>query len=79
MSKQTTVTRLAEFASGARTRSQVAGSSRPAPTSGTGAGAFQAGLYYVAADLAELAKIAPPEKSESMLALVRLVQTLAET
>lgn len=41
-------------------------------------GTFEAGLLYIAADLQELAKQAPPEKVRSTLALVNLIRTLAE-
>ena len=40
-------------------------------------GAFQAGLFYVACDLRELAKTAPPVKADEVLALCRLVEALA--
>jgi hypothetical protein len=44
---------------------------------GYGAGAFQAGLFYVACDLRELAKTAPPVKADEVLALCRLVEAMA--
>jgi len=40
-------------------------------------GAFQAGLFYVACDLRELAKTAPPIKADEVLALCRLVEVMA--
>lgn len=40
-------------------------------------GAFQAGLFYVACDLRELAKTAPPVKADEVLALCRLVEAMA--
>ena len=42
-------------------------------------GAFNAALYYIAADLQELAKIAPSYKAESLSAVVRLMRALADT
>ncbi len=42
-------------------------------------GAFNAALYYFAADLQELIKEAPPYKAEPLSALVRLMRALAET
>ena len=42
-------------------------------------GAFNAALYYIAADLQELAKVAPPYKAEPLSALVRLMRALADT
>ena len=42
-------------------------------------GAFNAALYYIAADLHELAKSAPAYKAEPLSALVRLMRALAET
>ena len=42
-------------------------------------GAFSAALYYIAADLQELAKVAPPYKAEPLSALVRLMRALADT
>lgn len=42
-------------------------------------GAFNAALYYIAADLHELAKTAPAYKVEPLSALVRLMRALAET
>lgn len=42
-------------------------------------GAFNAALYYFAADLQELAKVAPAYKAESLSALVRLMRALADT
>jgi hypothetical protein len=42
-------------------------------------GAFNAALYYIAADLQELAKVAPPHKAEPLSALVRLMRALADT
>jgi hypothetical protein len=42
-------------------------------------GAFSAALYYIAADLQELAKTAPPSKAAPLSALVRLIRALAET
>ena len=42
-------------------------------------GAFDAALYYIAADLQELAKVAPPYKAEPLSAVVRLMRALAET
>ncbi len=44
---------------------------------GHAGGAFQAGLFYVACDLRELAKTAPPVKAEELLALCRLVEAMA--
>jgi hypothetical protein len=41
-------------------------------------GAFQAGLFYVAGDLRELAKTAPPVKADEVLALCRLVEAMAK-
>jgi hypothetical protein len=41
-------------------------------------GTFEAGLLYIAADLQDLAKQAPPDKVRSTLALVDLIRTLAE-
>jgi hypothetical protein len=41
-------------------------------------GAFRAGLFYIAADLTELARTAPAEKSQPLLALVRLVRAMAD-
>lgn len=41
-------------------------------------GALQAGLYYVACDLRELAKSAPPVKADEVLALCRLVEEMAK-
>ncbi len=42
-------------------------------------GAFNAALYYFAADLQELVKEAPAYKAEPLSALVRLMRALAET
>jgi hypothetical protein len=42
-------------------------------------GAFEAALYYIAADLQELAKIAPSYKAEPLSAVVRLMRALANT
>jgi hypothetical protein len=42
-------------------------------------GAFNAALYYIAADLQELAKVAPPHKAGPLSALVRLMRALADT
>jgi hypothetical protein len=42
-------------------------------------GAFNAALYYIAADLQELAKVAPPYKAGPLSALVRLMRALADT
>jgi hypothetical protein len=42
-------------------------------------GAFNAALYYFAADLQELAKGAPAYKAEPLAALVRLMRALADT
>jgi hypothetical protein len=42
-------------------------------------GAFNAALYYLAADLQELSKVAPAYKAEPLSALVRLMRALAET
>jgi hypothetical protein len=41
-------------------------------------GTLQAGLYYVACDLCELAKSAPPVKADEVLALCRLVEAMAK-
>jgi hypothetical protein len=41
-------------------------------------GAFQAALFYVAGDLRELAKTAPPVKADEVLALCRLVEAMAK-
>lgn len=48
-------------------------------TSADPEGAFNAALYYFAADLQELVKEAPPYKAEPLSALVRLMRALAET
>ena len=40
-------------------------------------GALKAGLFYVACDLRELAKTAPPVKADELLALCRLVEAMA--
>ena len=42
-------------------------------------GAFDAALYYIAADLQELAKVAPACKAEPLSAVVRLMRALANT
>lgn len=48
-------------------------------SSGDPEGAFNAALYYIAADLHELAKAAPAYKAEPLSALVRLMRALAQT
>jgi hypothetical protein len=45
--------------------------------SGDADGAFRAGLFYVACDLRELAKTAPPVKADEVLTLCRLVEAIA--
>jgi hypothetical protein len=42
-------------------------------------GAFDAALYYIAADLQELAKVAPAYKAGPLSAVVRLMRALADT
>lgn len=44
---------------------------------GNADGAFQAALFYVACDLRELAKTAPPVKADEVLTLCRLVEAMA--
>ena len=44
---------------------------------GEAEGALKAGLFYVACDLRELAKTAPPVKADELLALCRLVEAMA--
>lgn len=78
MSKQPTLTQLSEHTPDLQFLSQslADGSVRRSP--GAVHGAYQAGLHYVAADLAELARLAPPNKSESIMAIVRLVRAVAD-
>jgi len=40
---------------------------------------YQASLYYAAADLMTIARSAPPEKQESIRAIVRLIRALADS
>jgi hypothetical protein len=56
---------------------EAGGGERLSPTDPEGA--FNAALYYIAADLQELAKVAPPYKAEPLSALVRLMRALADT
>lgn len=58
-----------------RARSATTGSSDF--TSGDADGTLKAGLFYVACDLRELAKTAPPVKAEELHALCRLVEAMA--
>lgn len=41
-------------------------------------GVFEAGLFYIAADLQDLAAKAPPHKRDALLAIVGLVRAVAE-
>jgi len=41
-------------------------------------GTLRAGLFYVACDLRELAKTAPPVKAGEVLALCRLIEAMAK-
>ncbi|TVR81129.1 MAG: hypothetical protein EA405_09065 [Rhodospirillales bacterium] len=76
MTDRSTVTRLEDYAAAsyatARSRAQASPSS-------DGQGFLQAGLHYIAADLSELAKTAPPDKAGALMALVRLLKVLART
>jgi hypothetical protein len=78
MSKHRTLSQIVDFAPNFRVPRCTAEMAGIAADAETEAGAFRAGLYYVAADLTELARTAPAGKSEPLLALVRLVQAMAE-
>lgn len=75
MSKQPTLTQLSEHTPDFQFLSHSAGAE---PAASPAHGAYQAGLHYVAADLAELARLAPPNKSDSIMAIVRLVRAVAD-
>lgn len=81
MSKQPTLTQLSELTPDFQFFSLFSGSLASANAEhspGAIHGAYQAGLHYVAADLAELARFAPPNKSEAIMAIVRLVRAVAD-
>lgn len=40
-------------------------------------GSFRVGLFYIACDLRELAKTAPPVKANEVIAVCRLVEAMA--
>ncbi|TVR97845.1 MAG: hypothetical protein EA406_09015 [Rhodospirillales bacterium] len=76
MTDRSTVTRLESYALSQCTPQVPArASDRSGPDE---QGLFYAGLHYIAADLAELAKAAPPDKTSALLALVRLIRVLAK-
>lgn len=78
MSKQPTLTQLAEHTPDYQAFPGAHANIVHTVTPGMVNGAFQAGLYYIAADLSELARTAPPNKSEAIMAIVRLVRAVAD-
>ncbi|MBK8907366.1 MAG: hypothetical protein IPM60_05535 [Rhodospirillales bacterium] len=78
MSKQPTLTQLSEHNPDFQFFPGSLASADTEHSSGAVHGAYQAGLHYVAADLSELARFAPPNKSKAIMAIVRLVRAVAD-
>jgi hypothetical protein len=68
---------LANMGSGPDHRQTASATNRANNACGEADGALKAGLFYVACDLRELAKTAPPVKADELLALCRLVEAMA--